>query len=102
MLLEIPRNFLFANIFHLYSPTQSDSDPRPSCCELGEHVTTLVPLLSRDLNHIQGCPPHDAHPGLQPGYRPFLPAVRPHTFAVLEDLDVRGLTNPRCRTANQG
>jgi DNA repair photolyase len=24
---------------------------------------------------------------------PFLPAVRPHTFAVLEDLDVRGLTN---------
>jgi len=24
---------------------------------------------------------------------PFLPAVRPHTFAVLEDLDARGLTN---------
>jgi DNA repair photolyase len=24
---------------------------------------------------------------------PFLPAVRPHTFAVLEDLDERGLTN---------
>lgn len=24
---------------------------------------------------------------------PFLPAVRPHTFAVLEDLDQRGLTN---------
>jgi DNA repair photolyase len=24
---------------------------------------------------------------------PFLPAVRPHTFEVLEDLDVRGLTN---------
>ncbi|MFC4056187.1 hypothetical protein ACFOY4_41430 [Actinomadura syzygii] len=24
---------------------------------------------------------------------PFLPAVRPHTFAVLEDLDARGLRN---------
>ncbi len=24
---------------------------------------------------------------------PFLPAVRPHTFAVLEDLDERGLSN---------
>ncbi len=24
---------------------------------------------------------------------PFLPVVRPHTFAVLEDLDARGLTN---------
>jgi hypothetical protein len=33
---------------------------------------------------------------------PFLPAVRPHTFAVLEALDARGLTNhvlviTRCR-----
>lgn len=26
---------------------------------------------------------------------PFLPTVRPHTFAVLEDLDERGLTNHR-------
>ncbi len=35
---------------------------------------------------------------------PFLPAVRPHTFAVLEDLDARGLRNhvlviTRCRMA---
>ncbi len=43
------------------------------------------------------------HPYFQPGVtpvqlfnratEPFLPAVKPHTFAVLEDLDERGLTN---------
>jgi len=43
------------------------------------------------------------HPYFRPGLtpiqlfnratEPFLPAVRPHTFAVLEDLDARGLTN---------
>lgn len=43
------------------------------------------------------------HPYFRPGHtpvqlfnratEPFLPAVRPHTFAVLEDLDARGLTN---------
>ncbi|WP_322760949.1 radical SAM protein [Frankia sp. Cr2] len=43
------------------------------------------------------------HPYFRPGVtplqllnratEPFLPAVKPHTFAVLEDLDVRGLTN---------
>ncbi|TFE24358.1 radical SAM protein [Frankia sp. B2] len=43
------------------------------------------------------------HPYFRPGAtpvqlfnratEPFLPAVRPHTFAVLEDLDARGLTN---------
>jgi DNA repair photolyase len=37
---------------------------------------------------------------------PFLPAVRPHTFAVLEALDARGLTNhvlviTRCRTETE-
>src|SRR4249919_3229294 len=44
-----------------------------------------------------------AHPYFRAGFtpiqlfnratEPFLPAVKPHTFAVLEDLDARGLTN---------
>ena len=29
----------------------------------------------------------------------FLPAVRPHTFAVLENLDRRGMPTPRCSPA---
>src|SRR5437764_8967861 len=123
-------------------------------CELGEQVSTLIPLLSRaqidrlperarevveyrksglSLNHIQGCPLDCAycirhtyglwdqrqpralltdaeaveelvgHPYFQPHVTPvqvfnratdpFLPLVRPHTFAVLEDLEARGLTN---------
>jgi len=121
---------------------------------LGEQVSTLVPLLSREqvcrlperarevveyrksglsLNHIQGCPLDCAycirhtyglwdqrqpralmtdaeavqelvsHRYFQPHMTPvqvfnratdpFLPNVRPHTFAVLEDLDARELTN---------
>jgi DNA repair photolyase len=154
MLLEIPRNFLFRSPFHLYSPTQPDDDSRPSPRELGEQVSTLVPLLSREqidqlpqrarevveyrksglsLNHIQGCPLDCAycirhtyglwdqrqpralmsdaeaaeqlvsHRYFQPHVTPvqvfnratdpFLPNVRPHTLAVLEDLDDRELTN---------